>query len=321
MFRMRKRVLLLSLAISGLWLTAAADGQSSTQGISTQTIITAQGQKKQEPPTIQRQDVQIKLNGKRAQITDWTPLLAKGQTVQLAFVMDDGLRSSIGRQLEDIKGFFMALPPSVQIGVGYMQNGRVLMPGGFMADHAAAVQVLRTPIGAAGVSASPYFCISDLVKHWPGAETASGRAATKIIFMITNGVDPYNGINPMNQQSPYVDAAVRDAQRAGIPVFSIYFADHGRMNSTGWANLSGQSYLAEIAQGTGARSYYQGSWDPVSFTPFLDEFRRDLANMYLATFLAEGKGQAQLKVSTELHHVKLTAPQLVNVGTRITEEN
>ncbi|MHB1022195.1 MAG: hypothetical protein ACYC46_03365 [Acidobacteriaceae bacterium] len=294
-------------------------GQSAAQGISTQVIVTARGQKKQEPPIIQREDVQIKVDGKRVQITGWTPLLGKGKTVQLVFVMDDGLRNSIGRQLGDIRDFFMALPPSVQIGVGYMQNGRVLMPGGFTTDHAAAVQVLRTPIGEGGISASPYFCVSDLVKHWPGAETASGRAATKIILMITNGVDPYNGINPMNQQSPYVDAAVRDAQTAGIPVFSIYFADRGRMNSTGWANMSGQSYLAEISEGTGARSYYQGSWDPVSFTPYFNEFRQDLAHMYLATFPAKGKGLLQLKVSTELHHVKLSAPQVVNVGTMITE--
>jgi hypothetical protein len=205
----------------------------------------------------------------------------------------------------------------VQIGVGFMQNGRVLMPEGFQTDHAAAVRVLRLPIGGVGISASPYFCISDLVHHWPGAETPEGQAATKIILMITNGVDPYNGINPMNQQSPYVDEAVKDAQNTGVPVFSLYYADQGMMNRTGWANLSGQSYLSQIAEGTGGRSYYQGTFNPVTFIPYFDQFRQDLANMYLVSFTAEGKGLRSLKVSTELHHVKLTAPQMVNIGTII----
>ena len=65
--------------------------------------------------------------------------------------------------------------------------------------------------------------------------------------MITNGVDPYNGsTSVMNQDSPYVDAAVADAQRAGVAVYAIYFGDAGIRGAS--ADNSGQNYLAQLTQ-------------------------------------------------------------------------
>ena len=103
--------------------------------------------------------------------------------------------------------------------------------------------------------------------------------------MITNGVDPYNGSTSiMNQDSPYVSAAVSDAQRAGVAVYSIYWGGAGIGGPQ--ASFSGQSYLQQIAQGTGGRLFYQGTRNPVAMKPFLDDFTKLLGQMYIASFYA-----------------------------------
>ncbi len=50
-----------------------------------------------------------------------------------------------------------------------MTNGRVDVLQPFTTDHAAAAAKIRLPFGTPGQSASPYFCLSDFVKHWPGS--------------------------------------------------------------------------------------------------------------------------------------------------------
>jgi hypothetical protein len=132
--------------------------------------------------------------------------------------------------------------------------------------------------------------------------------------MLTNGVDPYNGSDRIsNQDSPYVATAVTDAQRAGIPVYSIYYGDSGMRG--GAASFSGQSYLQQVAEGTGGRSYYMGSGNPVSLVPFLDQFQNALSETYIATFDAPAsKDLVRLKLTTKLPGTKLRAPQLVRPG-------
>jgi hypothetical protein len=137
-------------------------------------------------------------------------------------------------------------------------------------------------------------------------------------MMLTNGVDPYNGsVSPMNQNSPYVDSAVRDAQRAGIAVYSIYYGDSGF--GGGAASFSGQSYLSQVAEATGGRCYTQGTGNPVSLAPFLKQFKDSIAETYVATFTAPGGTDlVRVKLSASLPNTKLRAPEQVRPGTRIT---
>ena len=139
-------------------------------------------------------------------------------------------------------------------------------------------------------------------------------------MMITNGVDPYNGSTSItNQNSSYVAAAVTDAQRAGAAVYSIYYTDAGFGGNRG--SFSGQSYLAQVADGTGGRAYFQGTGNPVSMSPFLDQFRKAIAETYVATFNAPGgKDLVPIKVSTKLRGTKLRAPQQVRPGNSINPQ-
>ncbi len=135
--------------------------------------------------------------------------------------------------------------------------------------------------------------------------------------MITNGVDPYNGSTSIiNQDSPYVADAVTDAQRAGVAVYSIYYSDAGFRGGRG--SFSGQSYLQQVAQGTGGRAYYLGTGNPVSLVPFLKQFHDSIAETYVATFPVEGnKKMVGLKASTDLPKTKVNAPDQVRPGTII----
>jgi hypothetical protein len=236
--------------------------------------------------------------------------------VQIALLIDDGLRESVGREINNLRTFIKTLPPGVEILIGYMQNGRVVILQPFTADYALAASKVRAPEGVSGASASPYFCVSDFVKKWPASGASEPNAATTInpasssasprkarfVMMISNGVDPYNGsTNPTNEDSPYVAAAVTDSQRAGVAVYSIYYSDAGIRG--GNASFSGQGYLAQLAQGTGGTAYFEGTGNPVSMAPFLNNFVHAIAETYIATFDAPTGKDA----SRDMVRIKLTS--------------
>jgi hypothetical protein len=139
----------------------------------------------------------------------------------------------------------------------------------------------------------------------------------RFVLMITNGVDPYNGSTSIaNEDSPYVQQAVTDAQRAGVAVYSIYYGDAGIRG--GRASFSGQSYLQELAQGTGGQGYYEGNGNPVSMVPYLKAFQKAIAGTFVATFEApSGKDPAKELVRVKItsdEKLKLHAPEEVRPG-------
>jgi hypothetical protein len=280
---------------------AAQDMQSG--GLAARTYVVAHS-KADPAPALTVANVQVKENFKPVQVTSLTPVLSGGQGIEMAFILDDSLRGSVSLQLNDIRAFFKKLPPGVSVFVGYMQNGAVSAgtKGGFTTDSEVASKALRIPLGTPGGNASPYFCLSELVKNWP----SNDRRKARVVFMVTNGVDNYTGINPMDQTSPYVDTAIHDAQRAGVLVYSLYYADSGVGGR--YASYSGQSYLQKVAEETGGQAYFEGTGNPVSFQPFLKQFNEDLVRIYELRFLANKAGLQQLKVTTDVKGIKLSAP-------------
>jgi hypothetical protein len=318
-----KRILALTLfafALPGITAFAQQEGATPTQA------LVAFDSKSPVSPTAK--DVTLKVDNRQANLLNLTQVPPSG--AQVALLIDDGLRTSIGGELNNLKSFITSLPQGTEVFVGFMQNGRVAPANnvpGFTADRAAAAQTLRLPMGLAGASASPYFCLSDFVKNWPSdAENQSGSRSqqpthkARIVLMITNGVDPYNGSTSItNQDSPYVASAITDAQRAGVPVYSIYYSDAGFRRGRG--SFSGQSYLLQVAQETGGTTYYQGTGSPVSLIPFLKQFQNALAETYVATFPVDGnKKMVSLKLSTKLPKTKINAPSEVRPGTIVLSQ-
>lgn len=255
-------------------------------------------------------DIKLKVNGKEEALTGWLRVPSNG--IQVAVLIDEGLRQGIGNELRSLKAFVQELPDGAQVFVGYMRNGTVIRAEGFTTDHAAAAESFRLPLGSVGMSGSPYFCLSEFVKHWPAD---SSRPGARFVLMITNGVDPYNGSTGIqNQNSPYVATAIEDAQRAGVSVSSIYFGDAGFRG--GRSSFSGQSYLAQVGQETGGRAYYQGTGNPVTISPYLSQFRKLLSETYIASFTSSGSSSKLLRLdaSTSLRDVKLHTSQYIRPG-------
>jgi hypothetical protein len=252
------------------------------------------------------------VNGHTTALTSLTPV--QPGTLQIAILIDDGVRASFGNQINDLKKFVTSLPPGAQVLVGYMRNGDVDAPQGFSANHEAVADGIHVALGMPGISASPYFCLSEFAKKWP-----SNSPGPRFVLMLTNGVDPYNGSTSIaNQDSPYVQNAQDDAQRAGIAVYAIAYNDAGMRGNR--EQFSGQSYLAQVAQATGGQSFYNGSGNPVSLSPFLNEFRSAIAESYTATFMASANREkpntlTRLKISTSQPKLKIHAPEAVHPGT------
>jgi hypothetical protein len=304
----------LSVAVLALITVSPHLARAQQEGlVDTQALVTVEP--KSTPPA-NAADLTAIVDNRKEPVTAWTHVLPAG--AQVALLIDDGLRTSVGRELGSLRAFVQGLPPGIEVFIGYMQNGRVVGAQPFTADHALAASTLHLPTGLADASASPYFCLSDFVKHWPEADNAmqlgaSGTRKARFVLMITNGVDPYNGsTSVLNQDSPYVASAVEDAQRAGVSVSSIYYNDAGFRGRA--SNFSGQSYLGQLSSATGGEAYYEGMGNPVSMEPFLTEFEQAIARTYVATFEAPaGKELARLKFTSQ-SKAKLQAPTLVRAG-------
>jgi len=250
-------------------------------------------------PLVSASTLTIAVNDRKEQLSAWEQVTPSN--VQVALLIDDGLRESVGREIDNLHNFIRTLSPGIEVLIGYMQYGHVATAQSFTTDHQAAASTIHLPDGMVDMSASPYICISDFVKNWPGH--AAARKA-RFIIMLTNGVDPYNGsASIMNQGSPYVDNAIEDAQRAGVSIYSIYFGDAGM--GGGMVNNSGQSYLNQVTEATGGINYWEGVGNPVSTAPFLHNFQGAIAESYIATFLAPaGNNPAR-----DLVRIKLSAPK------------
>ncbi|WP_052200247.1 hypothetical protein [Terriglobus sp. TAA 43] len=256
--------------------------------------VVLRAETKGQPTVLQPADVRVQFAGKKVPVQRLEPLISNRTTkpLQVAILIDDGLRGSFGSQVSDIRQFAADLAAQhVSVGVAYMQNGRAVFgEGGFTSDPEVVAKQLRLSMGGAGISASPYFCLQDLIKNWPG-----DRTAPRAVLMITNGIDLYNGApTPNNQYSPYVQSAIQDAQRAGVPVYSIYY---GRFdNHPGYASFSGQSYLGDLADSTGANTFNQGSLNPPSISPYLKQFEKNLNESWLLSFQTGTRKLEPLKV-------------------------
>ena len=297
-----------------LTLTAAAGAATAQEGMAPTQLLVVVDSKTPVVPT--PDTLKLSLNNKPVPITSFQPVSPNG--TQIAILIDDGLRISVGSELDNLKKFVASLQPGTEVMIGYMQNGVVKTAQPFTTDLAAASGSFRLPFGSPGMSASPYFCLSEFVKSWQGEQAAPGRAKARFVLMITNGVDPYNGSTSiLNQNSPNVAAAVEDAQRAGVAVYSIYYGDAGFRGGRG--SFSGQSYLQQLGDGTGGSSLYMGSMSPVSLAPFLSQFQHDISETYVASFQADaGNGKKpemlRVKLSTSTPKLKLRVPEEVRAG-------
>src|SRR5882757_5332141 len=295
----------LCLAIGGAFRPAVAQETSTGRA-----VVTAETKGAEGVTAIPKQSISLYENRKLQEVSGWTPLRGARSGLQLVVLLDDSSGSNLGLQLNDIRSFLNALPPTVQVAIGYMRNGTPNLVQNFTSDHAQAAKALRLPQGVAGGNGSPYFCISDLVKHWPGGKNDVRRE----VIMVTDGVDRYSG-GQFDPENPYVRAATSDAQKAGVIIYSIYYRGAGRLDRSLTVTDGGQNYLTQISGDTGGKVYLEGFGNPVSFSPFLSDIQRKLQNQYELTFVSTAKpGLQPIRVKTNQPNTSLQFPARVPIG-------
>ena len=296
----------------GVWLViSGAVRPSPAQETSTaHAVVTANAKSGEDVTTVPRQSVTVLAGRKVQDVTEWIPLRGQRAGLQLVLLLDDSSRGNLGLQLNDLRSFLTALPPTTQVAIGYMRNGSPNLVQNFTADHTEAAKTLRLPQGTAGINGSPYFCLSDLVKHWPGGDSNVRRE----VIMVTDGVDRYSG-GRFDPENPYVRAAVSDAQKAGVIVYSIYYRGAGRFDQNLTVTDGGQNYLTQVSGETGGKVYLEGLGNPVSFSPFLSDIQRKLQNQYELSFVSTSKpGLQPIRVKTNQPNTTLQWPARVPVG-------
>jgi hypothetical protein len=303
-FTMNKPSFLTTLTLALICATASLHAQAQG-GIPIPTVVTVETHDKNAaPPVVNREDVMVFEGHDRDTVTEWIPAQGDHAALELFILLDDGSAATLGNQLDDLRKFIVAQAPSTKVGIAYMQNGIAQIAQDLTSDHNQAAKALRLPLGNAGVSGSPYFAITDLAKRWP-ASTARHEA-----IVVTDGIDLYYGSNDL--EDPYLNAAIEDAQRAGIIICGIYTPAAGHLGHSHWQTYWGQLYLAKLAEKTGGEAYDIGfNGSPVAFTPYLDDVAHRLQNQYLLTFQAKPAKKAEFKkirITTELSKVDLVAP-------------
>jgi hypothetical protein len=303
----------LSCAILGAAPSAFSQASSSAT-IPVTTTVTVLGPKFTPAPPIPKQDVSAYSAKERLNVTKWVPAQGQSGALQLAVVIDnDASQLGVATQLNDIKDFISLQSPNTAIGLFYAMYGTVEVAAPFSTNRAALTKALRPPLGLAnGASPSIYLSHSDLVNHhWPSA------AARREVLLISNGVDQLD----RGPQSPYVQAAVEDVQKAGVVVHTIYTGGSIRFG----ASLHGQyaqANLEELTEGSGGYGFFQGITAPVSFAPYLNQLNTVLHNQYLLTVampqtekeIEKGKAERRaLEVRLEERNLEIKYPKQVLV--------
>lgn len=283
----------------------AADSTVDTS-VLISTVVTAETPKNTPAPQITANDVLVSESKQQLPVTRVTP--AQGRSgLQLWILIDDGTQTDVSLQFSDLRKFISAQPPTTQIGLGYIRNGFVQVARALGNDRQAAGKALRLPMGPPGISASPYTALTDLVHKWP----ADGEA--REVLLVSSGIDPENGPGPVD---PYLDEAIDACQRAGVIVYSIYYAGMGHFGHARWEVYWGQYNLSKISDETGGEFYWEGFINPVSFGPYLDDLNHRLNSQYIVTYVPKPQdkpGFQRIKFAAELPHVSLVGPAKVYV--------
>jgi len=281
-----------------------------TTGVSPQMVVTMlPGAGGIRPDNLAPGEITVSMGKTPAPVVRLQHLAGDLANMQLFVFLDDSTRSgSLGTHLAELKAFFSSLPATTQVAVGYMRNGAVVLSQDFTADHQKAADALRLPMAVPGSNGSPYFALTDLVKHWPSTQLTGRRA----VLMLTDGVDRYYGSSDMDD--PYMDAAINGALRHGMTVYSIYLPGAGAYDRRGRSTLFGQSHLIEVSEETGGYAYFEDFRDPVTITPFLNDLRDRLDHQYQVTLgTLNEKGIRPVKLRTESPGLKVTAPTRIFV--------
>jgi hypothetical protein len=288
-----KPLLLSTVAVSLLCSSARAQEVS---GVPVQMVVTAEPFQGSAMPAISSGDVAAWQGRTSVPVTGWVPLTGDKAGLELYILIDERVDPAQVALFDRLRRFVSDQPPSTAVGIAYMFNGEARIAQTPTTDHALAAKALRVSSGSESAEASPYVSLSALVNGW-----GRGEAPRREVLAVTDGIDRFGDFGDLNT---YVDAAVADAQRAGVLVYCLYAPSLGHSSHSPALIRWGQSYLGRLGEQTGGETYLSGSLDV-----YLADLSEHLAHQYLATFRASRSGEPmqEVRFTTRFPNVDLLA--------------
>ena len=294
------------LAVLGALLFAPFATGAQEQGASVTTVVTVLGPKFTPPPQFTKADIAVTEGKNKDVVTNLVAAQGDKAKLELAIIVDEANDSSFANQMGDLRNFINGLPPTTGVGVFYANNGTVQALSQFTTDHAAAAKTIRLTLGRMGAYSSIYLSTMDLIKRWPD------NGGRREILLIADGIDRFRG-DPF---SPDVQSTVDTAQKAGIMIHTLYNSGTGRYARNMFRVNYGQSNLAQLTDGTGGESFFQGLQTPLSYAPYLQQLDTILKNQYYLSFAAapakNAKGELRnIRVRSVEKDLDISAPDRV----------
>jgi VWFA-related protein len=225
--------------------------------------------------------------------------------VTLAVLLQDDLVSSISNEARGVANFIRELPEGSRVMVGYIRSGSLQVRRRFTTDLERAATSVRPPLSSASASPfNPYVEIIEALRRFDSQPL--GRRA---IVVVSDGLDVSRGFDSSSPSSSIdLARAIREAQRRGVAIYSIFAPRAGMGNGLLIGN--GQSSLQKLSDETGGRAFFQGSSAPVSLQPFLREISSTLERQIALTYLSThpNKGFHRLEVKPLDRDVEIRHP-------------
>lgn len=295
-------------AVAALPLLAQPQNE---QGPEVEVTVTVVRRNASAVRSLTKDDLLVYQDHDRRSVVSWTPAWASKRATDLAVLVDDSAGTSFGNQLTDLRRFVSSLPSSVRVAVAYARNGDATILQKFTTDHASAAKAFRLPVGRPAEGSSIYMALSDMVKRFPDDHDLHE------VLLISDGIDLYRGVmDSVPGANIDLSAAIHNAQRASVTVFSIFANSAGLAHQNRFLINNGQGCLSLLTLETGGQAFFQGFETPISFQPFLSQIAERLRNQYVLTFKAKPlrkAGIAPIRVTTEQPGIELLAPRNVYV--------
>lgn len=313
MVRKRSSRLLLAGAVAGSLFLGASNMCAAAEGNSpasvAEVIVTTQS-RNDSSQGLQSGDVAVYQGRSQRRVVGFERLSGEQAAMQLFIYLDDSIGAETFRTLlPDLKNFLGTLPSNCEVAVGSLHEGELRLAQAFTTNHRMAAERLRAPSEASaqsGTNDSSYSALLQLTKHWPSQE----RTVRRAVLMLTDGSDRRDSATSDND--PYVEAAMRNSQIAGIAVYSVYLRGASLYTPSDWAMNPGQSNLLALSNATGGHFYCEGLNNPVSLRPYLEDLGQRFANQYRITFEARNDAGSQaVTVEAEAAGLKIIAPTRV----------
>lgn len=298
-----KSLLITSFALLSIFITSTiAQNQSkqvSVSGNEVTVLVTAHphnDQTRANADKLQSEDFSVREDKRSQQIV----AVKKASDVPTIFavIIQDDLISRVSNEIKGIKNFVRRLPEGSQVMTGYLTVGDLTITQDFTEDRERAAHSLRIVRGSQSAAPfNPYLGVIAALRKFE-----SQPVGRRVMLLVSDGLDTSRGLRSASPAlSVDLDRAIREAQRRGVIVYTMYAPSVGLTSVNQLAISYGQGSLNRIADETGGEAFFSGTTF-VSFDSFFKKINERMGRQWLVTYRSSNtdKDFRRIEVSTEV---------------------